>query len=140
MSETAKRPPGTSTRWASRSTLPLSAEMLITQLEITTSTVLSSKGISSTTTEFYHSMRLQRNAPHTSIYPCYYWQVNIDYLLARRENSSTVLSSLLFLYACIGLRARMKALTNFPSMSVRSVSESEAIDALAPLFAISLKA
>ena len=98
MSETAKRPPGTRTRWASRSTLPLSAERLITQLEITTSTVLSGKGISSTTTEFYHSMRLQRNASHTSIYPCYYWQVSIDYLLARRENSSTALFTAFSLY------------------------------------------
>ena len=38
-SETANRPPGRSTRAASRRTLGLSPERLITQLEITTSTV-----------------------------------------------------------------------------------------------------
>ena len=42
-SETANRPPGLSTRKASRSTRSLSAERLITQLEITTSTELSGK-------------------------------------------------------------------------------------------------
>ena len=40
-SETANRPPGRSTRAASRSTCGLSAERLITQLEITTSTLAS---------------------------------------------------------------------------------------------------
>ena len=46
-SETAKRPPGRSTRAASRSTCVLSAERLITQLEITTSTLASGSGIAS---------------------------------------------------------------------------------------------
>jgi hypothetical protein len=43
-SETAKRPPGRSTRAASRITRGLSADRLITQLEITTSTELSGSG------------------------------------------------------------------------------------------------
>ena len=46
-SETAKRPPGRRTRATSRSTLGLSPERLITQLEITTSTLASGSGISS---------------------------------------------------------------------------------------------
>ena len=46
-SETAKRPPGFSTRNASRNTLSLSAERLITQFEIITSTELSGRGICS---------------------------------------------------------------------------------------------
>src|SRR4029077_601483 len=44
-SETASRPPGFNTRNASRSTRSLSAERLITQFEIITSTVLSGSGI-----------------------------------------------------------------------------------------------
>src|SRR5579863_6112212 len=44
-SETAKRPPGRSTRKASRRTLSLSAERLMTQLEMMTSTELSGSGI-----------------------------------------------------------------------------------------------
>ena len=47
MSVTAKRPPGRSTRAASRKTAGLSAERLITQLEITTSTESSGSGTSS---------------------------------------------------------------------------------------------
>ena len=43
-SETAKRPPGFRTRKASRSTRSLSAERLITQLEMMTSTELSGSG------------------------------------------------------------------------------------------------
>ena len=46
-SETAKRPPGRSTRAASRRTRALSAARLMTQLEITTSTLASGSGISS---------------------------------------------------------------------------------------------
>ncbi len=46
-SETAKRPPGRSTRAASASTLRLSAARLMTQFEITTSTVSSASGMSS---------------------------------------------------------------------------------------------
>ncbi len=46
-SETANRPPGRSTRAASRSTSALSAARLITQLEITTSTLPSGSGTSS---------------------------------------------------------------------------------------------
>src|ERR1022692_1051999 len=46
-SETAKRPPGFSTRKASRSTRSLSAERLITQFDIITSTELSGRGICS---------------------------------------------------------------------------------------------
>ena len=46
-SETANRPPGRSTRAASASTLGLSPERLITQLEITTSTLASGSGSSS---------------------------------------------------------------------------------------------
>jgi hypothetical protein len=46
-SETANRPPGRSTRAASRSTTALSAARLMTQLEITTSTLLSGSGTSS---------------------------------------------------------------------------------------------
>ena len=46
-SETAKRPPGLSTRKASRSTRSLSAERLITQFEMMTSTDASGSGISS---------------------------------------------------------------------------------------------
>ena len=46
-SETAKRPPGRSTRAVSASTLRLSALRLITQFEITTSTDSSGSGISS---------------------------------------------------------------------------------------------
>ena len=46
-SETAKRPPGRSTRAASARTLRLSPARLITQLEITTSTEASGSGISS---------------------------------------------------------------------------------------------
>ena len=44
-SETAKRPPGFSTRNASRNTRSLSAERLITQLEMITSTELSGSGM-----------------------------------------------------------------------------------------------
>src|SRR5215469_11373928 len=44
-SETAKRPPGFSTRNASCSTRPLSAERLMTQLEMMTSTELSGSGM-----------------------------------------------------------------------------------------------
>ena len=43
-SETANRPPGRSTRAASRITCGLSPERLITQLEMTTSTVPSASG------------------------------------------------------------------------------------------------
>ena len=46
-SETAKRPPGFSTRKASRRTRSLSAERLITQFEMITSTELSGRGICS---------------------------------------------------------------------------------------------
>ena len=46
-SETAKRPPGRRTRAASRTTRGLSADRLMTQLEITTSTLASASGISS---------------------------------------------------------------------------------------------
>src|SRR5271165_1609613 len=46
-SETAKRPPGLSTRKASRRTRSLSAERLITQFEMITSTELSGSGICS---------------------------------------------------------------------------------------------
>ena len=46
-SETAKRPPGLSTRAVSRSTCGLSPERLITQLEMTTSTVSAGSGIAS---------------------------------------------------------------------------------------------
>src|SRR6266852_8039627 len=46
-SETASRPPGLSTRNASRNTASLSAERLITQFEIITSTELSGNGICS---------------------------------------------------------------------------------------------
>jgi hypothetical protein len=45
MSETAKRPPGLSTRKASARTRGLSAERLITQLEMTTSTELPGSGM-----------------------------------------------------------------------------------------------
>ena len=44
---TAKRPPGLSTRNASRSTCALSPDRLITQLEMITSTVLAGSGIDS---------------------------------------------------------------------------------------------
>ena len=44
-SETANRPPGLSTRKVSRNTRSLSAERLITQFEITTSTELSGNGM-----------------------------------------------------------------------------------------------
>ena len=47
MSVTAKRPPGRSTRAASRKTCGLSAERLITQFEMTTSTDSSGSGIRS---------------------------------------------------------------------------------------------
>ena len=47
MSDTAKRPPGRSTRKASRSTCALSAERLMTQLEMITSTDSSGRGIAS---------------------------------------------------------------------------------------------
>ena len=47
MSETAKRPPGSRTRNASGDHLGLSAERLMTQLEITTSTWSSGSGMSS---------------------------------------------------------------------------------------------
>ena len=47
MSETAKRPPGRSTRKASRRTASLSALRLMTQLEMTTSTEASGIGTSS---------------------------------------------------------------------------------------------
>ena len=46
-SETAKRPPGRRTRAASASTLRLSPDRLMTQLEITTSTEASGSGTSS---------------------------------------------------------------------------------------------
>jgi Fe-S-cluster-containing dehydrogenase component len=46
-SDTANRPPGRSTRAVSRSTRDLSAARLITQLEITTSTLASGSGICS---------------------------------------------------------------------------------------------
>jgi hypothetical protein len=46
-SETAKRPPGRSTRAASASTLSLSPARLMTQLEMTTSTEARGSGISS---------------------------------------------------------------------------------------------
>ena len=46
-SETAKRPPGRRTRATSRSSFGLSAERLITQFEITTSTLASTRGIAS---------------------------------------------------------------------------------------------
>ena len=46
-SETANRPPGLSTRAVSRRTLGLSAERLITQLEMTTSTLSWGRGMSS---------------------------------------------------------------------------------------------
>ena len=46
-SETANRPPGRSTRAASAMTLGLSPERLITQLEMTTSTLASGSGTSS---------------------------------------------------------------------------------------------
>ena len=46
-SETAKRPPGRSTRATSRSTAALSPERLMTQLEMTTSTDASASGMSS---------------------------------------------------------------------------------------------
>src|SRR5436305_5494993 len=49
ISETANRPPGESTRYASRNTCPLSADKLITQFEMTTSTALSGNGIFSIT-------------------------------------------------------------------------------------------
>ena len=45
VSDTAKRPPGLSTRKASRSTRSLAAERLITQFEMMTSTVLSGSGM-----------------------------------------------------------------------------------------------
>src|SRR5947209_20608076 len=47
ISETAKRPPGTSTRKAARRTCRLSAERLMTQLEMTTSTAFAGRGICS---------------------------------------------------------------------------------------------
>ena len=46
-SDTAKRPPGLSTRKASRSTASLSLARLITQFEMITSTELSGSGIAS---------------------------------------------------------------------------------------------
>jgi hypothetical protein len=46
-SDTANRPPGRSTRAASRMTAGLSAERLMTQFEITTSTDASGSGSSS---------------------------------------------------------------------------------------------
>ena len=46
-SDTAKRPPGLSTRKASRSTASLSLERLMTQFEMITSTELSGSGIAS---------------------------------------------------------------------------------------------
>src|SRR5215831_18263322 len=45
MSDTARRPPGFSTRNASRKTLSLSADRLITQFEMMTSTELSGSGM-----------------------------------------------------------------------------------------------
>ena len=47
MSEIARRPPGLRTRNASRNTAFLSGDRFTTQLEITTSTVLSERGMSS---------------------------------------------------------------------------------------------
>jgi hypothetical protein len=46
-SDTANRPPGFSTRNASASTCPLSADRLITQFEMITSTLASGSGIAS---------------------------------------------------------------------------------------------
>ena len=46
-SETAKRPPGRSTRAASPMTFDLSPDRLITQFEMTTSTAPSASGMSS---------------------------------------------------------------------------------------------
>ena len=62
-SEIAKRPPGFSTRNASRSTRSLSPERLITQFEIITSTELSGSGI--------FSMVPCRNS--TFVAPAFFW-------------------------------------------------------------------
>lgn len=127
-------------RYASRSTCPLSADRFITQLEITTSTLSTGSGMASTTAGFYHSMRLQGNAACPALYPGDDRRDGIDYSFAGRESILPVLFAFSSCYALSGLRARMNALTNFPSTSARSVSESSASEALAPLFAMSSNA